>query len=119
MDYQVDERAPSPDQVVVLGHQENVGPSEEADAEFAKELAKMVTDASAETRKVDKKTAHSLWDAAVVPPAARKKRGGEEVDEDETLSPESPSQMNFMVLTRKGNKQLVRVRVNTVSLPGD
>ncbi|KAH8828075.1 ARM repeat-containing protein [Flagelloscypha sp. PMI_526] len=108
----VGERAPSPDQDVVLsgnlGNQEILGPSEEADAEFAKELAKMVTDVSAETRKVDKKTAQALWDAAVLPGVVRKKRGGEEADEEEGSSPLANGLMNFTVLSRKGNKQQAR-----------
>ncbi|KAJ7783281.1 transcription factor [Mycena metata] len=81
----VKERAPSPDELVVLSAsnslQDNLGPSEEAEAEFAKELAKMVTDSSAESRKVDKKTALALWDAAVLPPGTRKKRPDEADDE--------------------------------------
>nr|GAT56787.1 nonsense-mediated mRNA decay factor [Mycena chlorophos] len=106
----VDERAPSPDEPVVLSAsnsmQENLGPSEEADAEFAKELAKMVTDNSAESRKVDKKTALALWDAAILPQAARKKRV-DEGDEDGTAS-EDPNMMSFTVITKRGNKQQTR-----------
>jgi regulator of nonsense transcripts 2 len=103
------ERAPSPDQVVVLSAQENLGPSEEADAEFAKELAKMVTDSSTESRKVDKKTALALWDSAVLPPGIRKRR----VDDNElggvpdANSVEPRSMMNFTVITKRGNKQQV------------
>lgn len=68
-----------------------------------KELAKMVTDTSAESRKVDKKTALALWDSAVIPPTARKKRPDEEQTEpaDETVT-------NFVVLTKRGNKQSAR-----------
>lgn len=109
--FQDGERAPSPDPIVVLSAQENLGPSEEADAEFAKELAKMVTDSSTESRKVDKKTALALWDSAVLPPGARKKR----VDDSETegdLDPstvETRNMMNFTVITKRGNKQQVRL----------
>ncbi|KAJ7680426.1 ARM repeat-containing protein [Mycena polygramma] len=107
----VDERAPSPDDLVVLSasnsQQENLGPSEEAEAEFAKELAKMVTDSSAESRKVDKKTALALWDAAVLAPGTRKKRPDEADDE---LNPQADSQnvMNFTVITKRGNRQQTR-----------
>jgi regulator of nonsense transcripts 2 len=79
-----------------------MGPTEEADAEFAKELAKMVTDTSAEGRKVDKKTALALWDSSVLPPVL-KKRG----DADEENQADS-SVTKFMVLAKKGNKQVVR-----------
>ncbi|KAJ7076399.1 armadillo-type protein [Mycena belliarum] len=108
----VDERAPSPEELVVLSAsnsmQDNLGPSEEAEAEFAKELAKMVTDTSAESRKVDKKTALALWDAAVLPPGTRKKRPDEGEDEQGTHLPESQNVMNFTVITKRGNKQQTR-----------
>lgn len=62
---QIDERAPSPETVSLKGSQENTGPSAEADAEFEKELAKMRTDTSAESRRVDsRKTAVTLWESA-------------------------------------------------------
>ena len=41
----------------------------------------MVTESSAENRKVDKKTALALWETTVPPPVLRKKRT-EENDED-------------------------------------
>jgi regulator of nonsense transcripts 2 len=109
---QIDDRAPSPDEEIVLSashsKQENLGPSEEADADFAKELAKLVTDTSAESRRVDKKTALALWDSAVPPPTSRKKKIHDDNDEDENVKDnESPSMMNFTVITKRGNKQLV------------
>jgi regulator of nonsense transcripts 2 len=105
--FQDNERAPSPDPVVVLSAQENLGPSEEADAEFAKELAKMVTDSSTESRKVDKKTALALWDSAVLPSGARKKRA-DDSEADGDLDPnEHENVMNFTVITKRGNKQQV------------
>jgi len=104
------ERAPSPDPVVVLSAQENLGPSEEADAEFAKELAKMVTDSSTESRKVDKKTALALWDSAVLPPGARKRRvdDNEADGEVDANGAEPRNMMNFTVITKRGNKQQTR-----------
>ena len=107
----MDERAPSPDPIVVLSAQENLGPSEEADAEFAKELAKMVTDSSNESRKVDKKTAMALWDSAVLPPGARKKRGadGEAEGDIDSNDADAKSVMSFTLLTKRGNKQQVRI----------
>ena len=65
----------------MLSTNENQGPSEEADAEFAKELAKMLSDTSSDSRKVDKKTALAMWDNAMLPGASggRKKK----IEDDE------------------------------------
>ncbi|KAJ3509600.1 hypothetical protein NMY22_g16238 [Coprinellus aureogranulatus] len=97
--------SPDDEDVIVASNsaQEYLGPSEEAEADFMKELAKMVTDTSAESRKVDKKTALALWESAVIPPTARKKR----VDEDEAVSADE-GVTNFVVLTKRGNKQATR-----------
>ncbi|KAG1716634.1 hypothetical protein ID866_512 [Astraeus odoratus] len=99
-----DERAPSPEAVVVLSAQEHLGPSEEAEADFAKELAKIITESSTESRKIDKKSA--WWDTAVLAPSARKKRV-EENDHDTDGDGDNPDEsvMNFTVITRRGNKQ--------------
>lgn len=109
---QVGERAPSPDEEIVLStsnnNQEYFGPSEEADTEFAKELAKLVTDTSGESRKVDKRTALALWDSAVLPPALRKKKTVDDGEEDEVVKDvEGSRTMNFTIVTKRGNKQLV------------
>ena len=86
-------------------YQEHLGPSQEDEDEFAKELAKLVTDTSMESRKVDKKTALALWDSAVLPPVVRKKRADEE-DAEFNGSPE-PGTMAFTVITKRGHKQNV------------
>jgi len=108
---QTEDRAPSPDQEVVLSAsnslQENLGPSEEAEAEFAKELAKMVTDTSAESRKVDKKTALALWDSAVLPPNVRKRRVDDPDEDGDGPEVDGRDVMSFTVITRRGNKQHV------------
>lgn len=102
-----DERAPSPEPVVVLSAQEHLGPSQEADEEFAKELAKIITESSAESRKIDKKNA--WWDNAVLAPSVRKKRTGEtEQNIDGDADCPNGSVMNFTVITRRGNKQQTR-----------
>ncbi|TFK20775.1 transcription factor [Coprinopsis marcescibilis] len=101
----IEQRSHSPEEQepdVVLSTQEYLGPTDEAEAEFAKELAKMFTDTSAESRKVDQKTARALWDSAVLPPAVRKKRTDEETDASETGT------TNFMLITKRGNKQATR-----------
>ncbi|KAG5725663.1 Nonsense-mediated mRNA decay protein 2, partial [Termitomyces sp. T112] len=88
--------------------QDNLGPSEEAEAEFAKELAKMVTDTSGDSRKVDKKTALALWDSSVLPPPVRKKKIEDGDEESETSELNRPDIMAFTVLTKRGNKQHTR-----------
>lgn len=111
--FQIEDRPPSPDQDVILSAsnslQEHLGPSEEAEAEFAKELAKMVTDTSAESRKVDKKTALALWESAVLPPTVRKKRVDERDDDSEAQPVNGHGTMNFTVITKRGNKQHVSI----------
>ena len=110
---QIDERAPSPEAVLLKSSStlEHLGPTEEDDAEFAKELAKLVTDTSADARKVDKKTALALLDTALPPPVVRKKRI-DDADEDEggAESAQDPNVMNFTLFTKRGNKQQVSSR---------
>lgn len=105
----VTERAPSPDEAVVLSAnnsmQENLGPDEEAEAEFAKEFAKMVTDTSNEARKVDKKTALAMWDSSVLAPGLLR---GKVREENENGTAEPDGVMNFTIVTKKGNKQQTR-----------
>ncbi|KAI6125708.1 ARM repeat-containing protein [Pisolithus croceorrhizus] len=102
-----DDRAPSPEPVVVLSAQEHLGPSQEADEEFAKELAKIITESSADSRKIDKKSA--WWDNAVLAPSVRKKRV-EETEQNIEGDADHPNGtvMNFTVITRRGNKQQTR-----------
>ena len=106
-----DERPASPDTLVVFNSSERLGPSEEDEAEFEKELAKLVTETGTGIRKADKRNAQGLWDAAVVPTAMRKKKTEDsdgEGDNDDGLGPDGESTMKFMLLTKKGNKQQVR-----------
>ncbi|KAG1878110.1 ARM repeat-containing protein [Suillus subalutaceus] len=99
-----EDRTSSPDPVIVLSTQEHLGPSEEAEAEFEKELAKIITDSSAESRKVDKKTA--WWDSAVLGPNVRKKRADEgDVDGGGDNNPNGDAVMQFTVITKRGSKQ--------------
>ncbi|KAI0293362.1 ARM repeat-containing protein [Multifurca ochricompacta] len=105
IDSPIDERGPSPEPtLVVTSSQETIGPNEEEDAEFAKELAKLVTDTSTESRKVDRRTAQTLWESAVLPPGMRKRH---EEGEGSTENA-NPGIMNFTMLTKRGNKQQVR-----------
>ncbi|KZT65935.1 ARM repeat-containing protein [Daedalea quercina L-15889] len=106
----VDERAPSPEAVLLKGSQENLGPSAEDDAEFLRELAKMEADTSADGRKVDKKTALVMWESSLPPPVLRKRRN-EDAEEDDTLATnaaEHPGTMAFTLFTKRGNKPQAR-----------
>lgn len=58
---------------------------------------------------MDKKTALALWDSAILPPASRKRRGADDDDEDQIKDDESQNIMNFTVITKRGNKQLVSI----------
>jgi regulator of nonsense transcripts 2 len=87
-----------------------MGPSEEADAEFEKELAKMMTDTSAESRRVDRKTALALWESAALPTSLKKKRVDDfEEDGDTSAFTEEPV-MNFTLITKRGKQQQVSLR---------
>ena len=86
-----------------------MGPTAEADAEFEKELAKMMTDTSAESRRVDRKTALALWESAALPTGLKKKRiEGLEEDGDASATTEEPV-MNFTLLTKRGKQQQVNI----------
>jgi len=93
-----------------------MGPSAEADAEFEKELAKMMTDTSAESRRVDRKTALALWESAALPTGLKKKRvDGFETDGDTSASTEEPV-MNFTLITKRGKQQQVSTRSSLYKL---
>jgi len=77
-----------------------LGPSDEAESEFAKELAKMMAESSNEARKVDKRTALALWDSSNV---HRKKRTDQ--TENQRDDQEDTDQMTFTVISRRGHKQ--------------
>ncbi|KAK7053362.1 mRNA decay protein [Paramarasmius palmivorus] len=103
------ERPPSPEEAIVLSSsQENLGPSAEAEAEFEKELAKLVTDISGEGRRVDKKTALQMWDSAVLPPAVRNKKRGDDAEDEGNDDDNNNGVMNFTIVTKRGNKHQTR-----------
>ena len=90
-----------------------MGPSAEADAEFEKELAKMMIDTSTESRRVDRKTALALWESAALPTGLKKKRVDDvEEDGDASTSTEEPV-MNFTLITKRGKQQQVCFRFYT------
>lgn len=105
------DREPSPEQEVILSTSnslEYLGPSEEAEAEFAKELAKMMTDHSSDSKKVDKKTALAMWDATVMPANIRKKKGEDYNGDGVPSEISGHNTMAFTMLTKRGNKQQIR-----------
>ncbi|KAG9123986.1 hypothetical protein FRC07_013290 [Ceratobasidium sp. 392] len=95
MDISDDGRPVSPEAQLIFHHAENAGPSEEAQAEFEKELAKMFIEAPGENRRVDRK---AIWEGPSLPTGVRKKR-----DEDDEAE-RNPGIVKFTVATRKGNK---------------
>ena len=90
-----------------------MGPSAEADAEFEKELAKMMTDTSAESRRVDRKTALALWESATLPTGLKKKRIDDFEEDGDTSASAEESVMNFTLITKKGRQQQVGFRFLT------
>ncbi|QRW21674.1 eukaryotic translation initiation factor 4G [Rhizoctonia solani] len=93
-----DNRPGSPEALLIVNHAENAGPTEEAEAEFVKELAKMFVDAPGE-RRVDRK---SIWEGPSLPTGVRKKRGEDDSEQGQ------PGMMKFTIATRKGNKVQTR-----------
>jgi len=100
--------SPEGDTLVMLSTTENQGPSEEADSEFAKELAKMLSDTSSDSRKVDKKTALAMWDNTMLSAVSGGRKKKVEEDSDTGSSAEALGVMNFTLLSRRGNKQQAR-----------
>lgn len=75
----------------------------------------MVTDSSAEARKVDKRTAQALWDSAVIPSGIRRKKVDDATDDEDASddgASENQETMKFVLLMKKGNKQQVRGSFN-------
>lgn len=68
-----------------------------------------MTESSAESRRVDKRTALSMWDSSTVATGLGKKR----VDDD------TAGEMKFTVITRRGHKQQVNTASPTATLDSD
>jgi regulator of nonsense transcripts 2 len=83
-----------------------LGPTEDEAAEFDKELSRMLSDAAADAKKVDRKAALSAWDTGVTTTGnvARRKK---DVDREDAEVPTNV--MRFAVLTKKANKNAVSV----------
>jgi len=87
-----------------------MGPSAEADADFEKELAKMMTDTTAESRRVDRKTALALWESTALPTGLKKKRIDDYEGDGDTPASAEETVMNFTLITKRGKQQQVGFR---------
>ncbi|KAG8813394.1 hypothetical protein FRC17_001599 [Serendipita sp. 399] len=109
---QTEDRPTSPDHLVLLNTRENLGPSEEEAADFDKEFSKMLSDAVADAKKVDRKAAMSAWDTGVTMSgsvvARRTKRDADRDDIDANGGSSSLGVMRFAVLSKKTNKNQTR-----------
>lgn len=96
--------SPEKEDAIVFAKREEQGPSAEEDADFSKELAKLLSDTT-EARRVDKRTAMTKWDTNVLQnnPVARKKK--EDDQEEPAAAP--PGTMKFTLISRRGNKPQV------------
>jgi regulator of nonsense transcripts 2 len=85
-----------------------LGPTEEESADFDKEFSKMLSDAAADAKKVDRKAALSAWDTGVTTTGgvARRKK-----DSERNETPEYVDGMRFSVLSKKANKYPVRTQL--------
>jgi regulator of nonsense transcripts 2 len=97
---QVDGRAESP--VVLLNAHENLGPSEDELTEFDKEFNKLMSEAAADAKRVDRKAAQSVWDSTALPGSGVGKRRKD--DQSEQKNEEDKNIMKFTVLSKKGFK---------------
>lgn len=98
-------RPTSPDHLVLLGAREHLGPTEEESADFDKEFSKMLSDAAADAKKVDRKAALSAWDTGVTTTGgvARRRR-----DTERDSASNDADGMRFTVLSKKANKNPLR-----------
>ncbi|PVF99373.1 ARM repeat-containing protein [Serendipita vermifera] len=105
VDDEVSDRPNSPDHLVLLDARPSQGPTEEEAADFDKEFSKMLSDAAADSKKVDKRAVLSAWDTGVAMTGglARRKKDSK-LDEPQN----SGDMMRFMVLSKKANKNPTR-----------
>ena len=96
----MNERAESP--LVLLNAHENMGPSEEDLADFDKEFTKLMSEAAADAKRVDRKAAQSVWDSTALPGSGVGKRRKD--DQSEPKNEEDKNIMKFTVLSKKGFK---------------
>lgn len=88
--------------MVLLNANENLGPSEEELADFDKEFSKLMSEAAADAKRVDRKAALSVWDSTALPGSGVGKRRKD--DQSEQKNEEDRNIMKFTVLAKKGFK---------------
>ncbi|KAF8322150.1 transcription factor [Clavulina sp. PMI_390] len=95
--------------VVKLSESAVQGPSADEEADFAKDLAKMLSDTS-DTRKLDKRSALSNVDPSSIIRRKRVADGDGDADggHDEASPAQGPGLMSFTLISRRGNKQQAR-----------
>ncbi|CAG8604300.1 1921_t:CDS:10, partial [Acaulospora colombiana] len=102
VDDEVSDRPNSPDHLDAS--RPSQGPTEEEAADFDKEFSKMLSDAAADSKKVDKRAVLSAWETGVAMSGGLARRKKERQDE-----PQAPSDMmRFTVLSKKANKNPTR-----------
>lgn len=103
-DEAAEERPTSPDHLVLLDAKKHLGPTEEEEADFDKEFSKMLSDAAADAKKVDRKAALSAWDTGVTTTGgvARRKRDADR--EESEPATDTAGMMRFTVLSKRANK---------------
>lgn len=68
----------------------------------------MMTGTSAESRRVDRKTAIALWDSTALPASIKKRRGNRFDEDGDMPAPTEEPVMNFTLVTKRGKQQQVR-----------
>jgi regulator of nonsense transcripts 2 len=71
-------------------------------AEFDKEFSKLMSEAAADAKRVDRKAAQSVWDSTALPGSGVGKRRKD--DQSELKNEEDKNNMKFTVLSKKGFK---------------
>ena len=88
--------------MVLLNGNENLGPSEEELADFDKDFSKLMSEAAADAKRVDRKAALSVWDSTALPGSGVGKRRKD--DQSEQKNEEDKNIMRFTVLSKRGFK---------------
>ena len=88
--------------MVLLNAHETLGPSEEELADFDKEFGKLMSEAAADAKRVDRKAAQSVWDSMALPGSGVGKRRKD--DQSEKKNEEDKNIMKFTVYSKKGYK---------------
>lgn len=77
-------------------------------------MAKLVTESSTESKRVDRKTALALWESTVLPGGKKKRQDGAEDDGDTGNSPTEENVMKFTLITKKGKQQQASLGIQSI-----